>query len=968
MGILELVVAFLILVMVLLPTAYLLTDLDSQAGNSTQRTAALAIAEQWIEQLNAQGPPLQSPSNLPFVNSYNPVPDNDPTTDNGSVTEGGITYQVRAQFTWYNSDGSTTQPNICQSTTAPLAMQVTVNVYWADAAVQVENNQTPTDTTQTVTDTTVVDWPPPSVPQYGFIAVQINGDPLWSPAKNAPAPLADVDNIAWSQRVQDVKVSVSGSNSISTTWVDTATPDSYGCAFIEAPPPSTGTFYTVSVGEPTTPLSTPFVGVGSTATPYPETLVASNVNVTVDKVTAESFQYDEGAYIDVNQPNTTLTADNFTCPNSGSIQCVSAGQSPTAGGVTASVNLLMGGTWSSQVLPSNLNMNRILGSACAAPWCISVGNGPSGGAAVFTSTSSVTIGATTYSPGTYYSGAPPAALGVTNISSIRCPSTTSCLAVGSTAGGPVILGMTISSSSTPVITWTADGVSAPALSTIKQLVCPGSTSCVAIGTSTAGAGVVLVSTNQLGTLQTWTSQTVPATGALTQLSCPAGGSACVAIGSSTAGTSGVVIAGPQGTGQWYSQTISGGSTSLTQLTCSGSTECLAVGTGAGNGPLMISGPVSGSSTNTWYPNNLGGITGIQSLTQVACSANGATPYCEAIDSTSASDGNGIIWAPLTAASPTPPAWTAATVSPDPTIPGATYINQISCPAAASFCIASGSDIWIGALSNSQNFEYQSLPSGLTAQFVTGASCFGPGVSYSCATAAGSEAGQAVLGETTNPQATAGASWSATAIPNTPSSSSYEAGVTATTAPVSVDSTKSGIFTTPVGTSSCGSGGTCGWIGPLFPFQSGYQVGAGICGPAEPTISVPTASQSWLPGTAALGSSTPTVTLPLGLLPIDVVNSTTGQPISGATVKLTLDNATSACNGPSPYTMPSTGSDGVTREQVIEDTYSVQVTVGANTYSPGYVTVSPGTTSYMAPSLTSAATVQIDPSTQVVAVP
>jgi len=114
-----------------------------------------------------------------------------------------------------------------------------------------------------------------------------------------------------------------------------------------------------------------------------------------------------------------------------------------------------------------------------------------------------------------------------------------------------------------------------------------------------------------------------------------------------------------------------------------------------------------------------------------------------------------------------------------------------------------------------------------------------------------------------------------------------------------------------------------------------------------------------------------MTLPLGLLSIDVVNSL-NQPVSEASIKLTVADpaaANAACNG-AVYTMPSTGADGGTREAVINETYTItSVTVGSTVYNfPGStMTVASGTTTY-SPSSSATATVQFAPSAQVVTLP
>ena len=77
------------------------------------------------------------------------------------TTEGGVAYTASAVFNWTNSGNG--NPDLCSSGSPPQAMDLTVTVSWS------ANN--------TITNTTVLNYPPPSVPAYGFLAVQIDGDP-----------------------------------------------------------------------------------------------------------------------------------------------------------------------------------------------------------------------------------------------------------------------------------------------------------------------------------------------------------------------------------------------------------------------------------------------------------------------------------------------------------------------------------------------------------------------------------------------------------------------------------------------------------------------------------------------------------------------------------------------------------------------------------------------------------------------
>jgi hypothetical protein len=160
------------------------------------------------------------------------------------------------------------------------------------------------------------------------------------------------------------------------------------------------------------------------------------------------------------------------------------------------------------------------------------------------------------------------------------------------------------------------------------------------------------------------------------------------------------------------------------------------------------------------------------------------------------------------------------------------------------------------------------------------------------------------------------------------------------------------------------------VGPLFPFQAGYSIAVGYCASELTTAS---ASASTVPGaTLTTTPVAPTVVLPMGLLPIEAVNSS-GTPISGATVTIqdascttsseltplssgnfpALSNPPANPSNPTSYSMPNTGVDGLSRIDVIYGTYVVTVKLGG-TSATTTVTVNPtsivvGSTTYYMPS-------------------
>src|SRR5580704_13989177 len=100
-GMIDCILAMVVLLTVLIPTGYLLTNVISQSASARERITALSVAEQWIETLNNQGPPSDT-NNQPEVGSS--------ITEASSVLS-GITYHVAAEFDWTDSSGGT--PDFC---------------------------------------------------------------------------------------------------------------------------------------------------------------------------------------------------------------------------------------------------------------------------------------------------------------------------------------------------------------------------------------------------------------------------------------------------------------------------------------------------------------------------------------------------------------------------------------------------------------------------------------------------------------------------------------------------------------------------------------------------------------------------------------------------------------------------------------------------------------------------------------
>jgi hypothetical protein len=113
--------------------------------------------------------------------------------------------------------------------------------------------------------------------------------------------------------------------------------------------------------------------------------------------------------------------------------------------------------------------------------------------------------------------------------------------------------------------------------------------------------------------------------------------------------------------------------------------------------------------------------------------------------------------------------------------------------------------------------------------------------------------------------------------------------------------------------------------PLYPQSGGYSIAAGDCDTTPPS--------TWISSFTAQPGGTGSTTVPLGLLPLQVV-SLLGIPMSGAKVTLT----STSCTNADQYVLPNTDAYGYTRTAVPYGTYSYTVTS-----SLGVVTAATGVT-------------------------
>jgi hypothetical protein len=386
---------------------------------------------------------------------------------------------------------------------------------------------------------------------------------------------------------------------------------------------------------------------------------------------------------------------------------------------------------------------------------------------------------------------------------------------------------------------------------------------------------------------------------------------------------------------WTNDTFPGGGFSLSTsglLACPSATQCYATATGksstAGSVGTLILATTGTTWTNMPLPNNS------SSLFQPVC-ASTTVCFVPALNSSSAP----IVWS-LNAG-----AWVNDTLPS-----GLVSLPSVVCP-STTLCLApattASAAVIVSTTGGTAPTWASDTISGTTGSpvFLSGLAC----ISTSACEAAGATETDAVLLDDTSS--------------GTPvfSGSSAQSLLTGASAPIGLmidnppilisnlnlqPSTTLELIAAPTAAAPVTS------IGPLFPFASGYSVAVGEC---ASELSAASASASTTPGAVSPATGEAVATLPLGLLPIQVVSSSTGAAVSGATVTITdsCSQPLTPLSGTNPasYSLPNTTVDGLSRADVIYGTYSVTVALGSATatytvaVSPTSVTVG-STTTYL----------------------
>ena len=1003
-SLIEVLVAFVVLMVALVPLSYLFTTSLISAGQSKYQQEALSIAEKWVETLSNVTPPVNSynevnvgkqlppagpgagsttvstgsgftvnsglttptsvavaattslavatsavPQSVTIATSAGPdIVTYTGQTYNGSQqivsltgmsgwssvetvvagaaitqptvvtpieTKGNTVFTLNSEYEWTSAQGSANgaQPNLCLAGT-PQLLRLKMTVSWG-----------PTTDSNNVQDSVVLNYPPAGIQTLGFIALQVSGD----------STAQDTQQNPWSERVQAPKVVLT--NGVQTLNIY---PDSNGCAFAQVPP---GT-WTVSIGNATSGIlagnssnttygSPSFVqnAAGSTAgnvLTMPQS-VSQSATVQVGAVSRLSASYDQGSVVGFTNSSASATEDGVACPvagaSTGSIACISSGETGTGSGVngTAVLSVLTQGasTWTGVPVPSGVT--RLQSVACAgAIRCLAAGFGSSGGVILSSPAASTNFTADTL----------PTVSGqqVTSISQVVCPSPSQCVAIGSTALGGAVLTDTVSSGGD---NWAADPITAtPTTATVSglaNLACPvGSGGCIATALTTSpSAGTPAVVAGGLGL--GWTASSPNPAGvtviSLSALACPTTlvSTTCVLTGRTATGPAVVSGTAPLGLGvgapawTWKADALpaSPAVSSLKNLICPLSTECLLTGSTATSTPVVLYGATTPSTSVTFAPDSLPAT--LTAISQIACPT---TSTCVLTGTTAT--GPAIVTGTIsgTAGQDSWPALDSL-----PTLNTGYSISQLSmltCWTSPSCAITA-----VGSNPNGQPTAFlltstgsltgwsSAIPSLVNQPlYLNDIDCVQTGTAVCSAVGAGAT-GAVQLVSTGGPAG----SWSdQTAI--------GLSGLTTTGIPVALQNTN--LLPSQIQTLV-----SAGWsvppaqpLPPVYPFNNGYSVFAGDC-IAESQIG----SGFGVTHVATVPGGSASTTVPLGVVSILALHATTnsvGLPYAGATFSLTSTTA-SPCLVDS-YPLQTAGADGLSRTEVPFGTYTLTVHTSAST--------------------------------------
>jgi Tfp pilus assembly protein PilV len=801
----EVMVAFTILLITVLPLTYLLTSAVSSAANSRQRVAALQLADSWLEVLSNTTLPTNSSGAIVTNTPTDPSTFQGITATSTQIPKSplaGTAFAVTAEFTT-QSVSNQGQSDLCSSGQPPSPSHPAVILLQVKVSWNHGNNS--------VTDTTAVNYPQPGLQTQGFLAVQLSNSGSLDVNGNNP-----------SDRLQAVPVSLTETSQTNATdpWVAsnsthtlTLYPDENGCVFAQVP---TGN-YSVAVAQPSSGQPQTFTGYSGTPPFVNTTGGTTDTGSTLVTVTAESTvqldAFDEGITTAVSYGSSSAVGGGVACPGTTSIMCVATGNGTT--GATAS----WGGTgsnWSSNSFSAISKINQVACTTAASPTCVGVGTNTSGGGTGIIRTTSSDLGTTSSDTVPTLPGA------VTDITQVTCPSANGCYALGTTSSGAVLLAGVVGQATDR---WTEVAPLLTAFPSLSSIACPITSptpTCEVTGTASVGLGAATPVILRL--------DGDPATLATNPLWAPA----------------------------FTTDTLPSAVKSVGKITCPTATLCEATGVGDGTSatdatvvtaaivatPATPPTPPSVWSLESTFP------TLAQSIADISCTSS----TCVAVGRAS---GATAVWtADLTQG---PHDWSVATTLPTTTL----GVSSVACGVPGSGdtadCVIAANtpnlsatgQLLEGSLSGgSWVWNYINPPSGSTVRSYVGVACqSAPSASRATCAAVGTTAtGPIILTAANGPSG----SWSV----RTPSSlpGSLVTGIPLETAATPLN------WTTQVAAGQASNATTLPNI--LYPQPNGYTIAAGDC--LAEAISPAQATFSAVPGGAA-STTVPLGMLPLKLV-------------------------------------------------------------------------------------------------------
>ncbi len=601
-------VAFVILLITIVPMAY---TLDAELASSTstrQREAALGLAESWVEILSNSTPPVQNgavETNVVFSPPALPSGVQQPKT-----TLAGTTFTVSAEYTEQAVSSGVGQSDLCgqdepPSPNHPGVIVLHVTVSWDHGL-------------QRLSDATMLEYPQPGVQTDGFLEVSIHN-----------SPLSDVNGNSSTTRLEAIPVTVASTGATPPLTL-TLKPDSNGCIFAQLPP---GT-YSVTLGQPN--LGTPsFVDQYGATSNLTQTVTVSDTETVSVLFGLPAVEFDEGVTAGVTYGSATPVDGVVACPGTSTLTCVVAGGASATPGASLA-DAAWGGAssqWSAGAAPGMSTLNAVACTPSASSTCVAGGQHTTAG----TSTGVIDTTQTTLSTAT----GDTVPSGVEDVTQVACPSANGCYAIGLTATGPVILAGDVGEGPGHPDTWvTLPPLANTTYTTLSSIACPTSSLCLVSGEgSVSGAaptpGVVRLSgdpsalANTPSWMPTVSADSMP-TGLTTvgQLVCPSP-TLCVALatGDSTSATDPVIIetnapasgSAAPATGWADDPTSPTGVGSFAQLSCTQAT-CAVIGTLTTGAPAFwtglpdawtqqaLPGAISGSSSASGWTSGLTGVS------------------------------------------------------------------------------------------------------------------------------------------------------------------------------------------------------------------------------------------------------------------------------------------------------------------------------------------------------------------------